>query len=75
MQHKCTRKTLKAGHTVDDTRVSDLRTKTTALATHCIDHNHRFDLETVKILDQTRKTTSLPILEMINFFNEPLSIN
>ena len=68
-------KLLKSGYSENDSPVSDMKEKSTALIAHCIDHKHRFDLEAVKILDQTRKMSSLPILEMIQIYNDPNSIN
>ena len=68
-------KLLHAGYRENDSPVSDMKEKSTALIAHCIDHNHRFDLEGVKIIDQTRKMSSLPVLEMIQIYNDPNSIN
>ena len=68
-------KLLNAGYSCNDTAVIDMKEKSTALIAHCIDHNHRFDLEAVQILDQTRKISSLPILEMIQIYNDKNSIN
>ena len=63
-----------AGTTPNDTKMMDLKGKT-ALISHCIDHNHRFELNTAEILDHTHKISSLPLLEMIHIYNDSNCVN
>ncbi|XP_062550534.1 uncharacterized protein LOC134215335 [Armigeres subalbatus] len=65
---------LNSGHTHEDDTVKTLREKT-ALITHCIDYDHRFDLTKPTIIDETQKKTILPFLEMVWIHNQETSIN
>lgn len=47
----------------------------TALLQHSIEHDHRFDLEKTTILDQHRRQSALPILEVCSIINTPRTVN
>ena len=47
----------------------------TALIQHCIDKQHRFDLERITILDQHRRKTALPVLEVYHIVNTEHTVN
>lgn len=47
----------------------------TALMKHTIDHDHEFDLTKTTILDQTRRASALPILEMCHISNQTNTVN
>ncbi|XP_062701660.1 uncharacterized protein LOC134285233 isoform X1 [Aedes albopictus] len=65
---------LESGHTNTDTEMIALREKT-ALIEHCIDHNHRFDLDNTQVIDRSDKTHNLPFLEMCHITNTPNTVN
>lgn len=65
---------LASGSTYTDEPVRALKEKTALLA-HCIEHEHRFNYETTKIVDQTYKKNILPVLEMIHISNDSNTIN
>lgn len=47
----------------------------TALITHCMEHQHRFNLEEVKIIDQHRRVNALPILEVCHIISTEKTVN
>lgn len=47
----------------------------TALITHCMEQQHRFNLEEVKIVDQHRRVRALPILEVCHIVNTEMTVN
>lgn len=47
----------------------------TALLQHCIEENHRFELNKTSILDQHRRKSALPILEVCHIINTPHTVN
>ncbi|XP_055522514.1 uncharacterized protein LOC129716705 [Wyeomyia smithii] len=55
-------------------QLSELREKT-ALIEHCIDTEHRFDLENTCIIDRSKHTASLPFLEMCHIYCTPHIVN
>ncbi|XP_052562356.1 uncharacterized protein LOC120425901 [Culex pipiens pallens] len=65
---------IQSGHTYTDVEVQAHREKT-ALVSHCIDTGHRFDITQAKILDQSFKRSSLPLLEMIWIHNTADTVN
>lgn len=67
-------KLLREGYSTADHPISTLREKT-ALISHCIDEDHRFDLTNTKIVDHSYKRSTLPILEMCHIFNNPTAVN
>ncbi|XP_062714712.1 uncharacterized protein LOC134291229 [Aedes albopictus] len=48
---------------------------TTALIQHCIEHNHRFNLDQTQIIDHSYKQTTLPFLEMCHITNTDKTVN
>lgn len=47
----------------------------TALLQHCIEKDHRFAFDKVKILDQHRRSSALPILEVCHIVNTDHTVN
>ncbi|XP_053691812.1 uncharacterized protein LOC128740298 [Sabethes cyaneus] len=54
--------------------LSNLREKTALLA-HCIDTRHRFALDDTRVVDQHRRQTALPILEVCHITNTDHTVN
>lgn len=48
---------------------------TTALIQHCVEHDHRFDLEHTQIIDHSYKQSTLPFLEMCHITNTNHTVN
>ncbi|XP_062701071.1 uncharacterized protein LOC134285069 [Aedes albopictus] len=48
---------------------------TTALIQHCVEQNHRFDLERTQIIDHSYKQSTLPFLEMCHITNTDHTVN
>ncbi|XP_062705195.1 uncharacterized protein LOC134287418 [Aedes albopictus] len=48
---------------------------TTALIQHCIEQDHRFDLEHTQIVDHSYKKSTLPFLEMCHITNTDHTVN
>ncbi|XP_062705415.1 uncharacterized protein LOC134287527 [Aedes albopictus] len=48
---------------------------TTALIQHCIEQDHRFDLEHTQIIDHSYKQSTLPFLEMCHITNTDNTVN
>lgn len=65
---------IQSGHNYTDAIIQQQREKT-ALVSHCIDTGHRFDTTQAKILDQSFKRSSLPLLEMIWIHNTTNTVN
>lgn len=65
---------LNQGRQYTDMEIQQLKGKT-ALIEHCIDHQHRFNLQKPKILDHTFKRSTLPILEMCHISTIPNTVN
>ena len=47
----------------------------TALIEHCINKDHRFNLEGTTIIDRTLQIHTLPFLEMCHIYNTPNTVN
>lgn len=47
----------------------------TALIEHCIDHDHRFDMDRVTVLDSSNHINTLTFLEMCHITNTPHTVN
>lgn len=52
-----------------------LLSQKSALLEHSIQHDHRFDLENVKIIDKHNKQYKLPLLEVCHIVNNDNTIN
>ncbi|XP_062710829.1 uncharacterized protein LOC134288912 [Aedes albopictus] len=66
-------KMLNENHT--NTALTALAETTTALIKHCIQSQHKFDLDRTEIIDHSNKTTTLPFLEMCHITNTNHTVN
>ncbi|XP_062709043.1 uncharacterized protein LOC134288377 [Aedes albopictus] len=62
-------------NTNTDTATNALVEATTALIQHCVDHNHRFNLDQTQIIDHSNKQSTLPFLEMCHITNTEHTVN
>lgn len=65
---------VESGITNIDEQKDKLRDRT-ALIEHCIVEGHSFGLDNVKIIDNTFKSTALPILEMCHIASKTNTVN
>ncbi|XP_062705801.1 uncharacterized protein LOC134287623 [Aedes albopictus] len=68
-------KIMSNSQTNTDTAKATLIETTTALIQHCIQHNHRFNLDLTQIIDHSYKPTILPFLEMCHITNTDHTVN
>ncbi|XP_055589197.1 uncharacterized protein LOC129741481 [Uranotaenia lowii] len=63
------------GITRTDAEMQSMRDNCTALIAHIIDESHTIDLDNAKIIDRSRRSSSLPILEMCHIYTNTNTLN